>query len=71
MLSKEFWKNCTKPMPHILQEFQQASGVDVLINDIHKKAHLLGFHGRAATLKPLITKSNHTAQLRWCEALQN
>ncbi|GFU59815.1 hypothetical protein TNCV_1141901, partial [Trichonephila clavipes] len=32
---------------------------------IHKEAHFLGFPGRAAAYKPFITKSNHSARLRW------
>ena len=43
----------------------------VLINTIRKEAHLLGFHGRAATHKILITKSNHAARLRRCKARRN
>ncbi|GFW39223.1 hypothetical protein TNCV_1832111 [Trichonephila clavipes] len=57
-------------MVYILQELQQAFGTVILINAITKEAHLLGFHGRAATHEPLITKSSHAARLRWCKALQ-
>ncbi|GFV74488.1 transposable element tcb1 transposase [Trichonephila clavipes] len=32
--------------------------------------HYPGVHSRAATHKPLITKSNHAARLRWCKVLQ-
>lgn len=68
VLSREIRKNRTQPMAHILQEFQQASGSVVSMNTIRKEAHLLGFHGRAAAHKPLITKSNRAARLMWCKA---
>lgn len=71
VLSREIRKNRTHPMGHILQEFQQASGSVVSINTIRKEAHLLGFHGRAAAHKPLITKSNRAARLKWCKAHRN
>ncbi|GFY15244.1 transposable element tcb1 transposase [Trichonephila clavipes] len=58
-------------MSHILRKFQQASKTVVSINTIRKEAHLLGFHGCAADHKPLIRKTNRTARLRWCKALQN
>ncbi|KFM60251.1 Transposable element Tc1 transposase, partial [Stegodyphus mimosarum] len=41
------------------------------MNTIRKEAHLLGFHGRAAAHKPLITKSNRAARLMWCKAHRN
>ena len=47
---------------------QQASGTVVSVNIIRKEAHLLGYHGRAAAHKPLITKSNRAAQLSWYKA---
>ena len=53
-------------MAHTLQEFQKATTTVVLINTIRKEAHLLGFHGRAAVHKPLITKSNRADRLKWC-----
>ncbi|GIY95925.1 hypothetical protein CEXT_362941 [Caerostris extrusa] len=40
----------------IREGFQQASGSIVSMNTIRKEAHLHGFHGRAASHKPLITK---------------
>ena len=43
----------------------------VSINTIRKEAYLLGFHGRAAAHKRLITKSNRAARLRWCKARKN
>ncbi|KFM60003.1 hypothetical protein X975_19702, partial [Stegodyphus mimosarum] len=49
-------------MALIREEFQQASGSIVSMNTIRKEAHLLGFHGRAAAHKPLITKSNRAAR---------
>ncbi|GFT26548.1 hypothetical protein TNCV_3603951 [Trichonephila clavipes] len=58
-------------MAHISRSsFQQASGIVVSINVIHKEAHLLGFHGRASAHKFLITISNHAARLRWCKELK-
>ncbi|GFW64267.1 transposable element tcb1 transposase [Trichonephila clavipes] len=57
-------------MDHVLQEFQQVSGTVVSINDISKEAHLLGFYGPAAAHKPLITKYNPAARLRWCKTLR-
>ncbi|KFM60059.1 hypothetical protein X975_20488, partial [Stegodyphus mimosarum] len=63
MLSREIRKNRTQPMAHILQEFQQAAGSVVLMSTIRNKTHLLGFLGRAAAHKPLITKSNNAARL--------
>ncbi|GFU48445.1 hypothetical protein TNCV_1630831 [Trichonephila clavipes] len=55
------------------KEFQQAYGTVVLLNAICKEAHLLGFHGGAATAahKPLITQSNRTTRFRWCKALKH
>ena len=32
---------------------------------------MIGFHGRAATHKALITKSNRAARLIWCKARKN
>ncbi|KFM67704.1 Transposable element Tc1 transposase, partial [Stegodyphus mimosarum] len=58
-------------MTLIREEFQQASRSIVSMNTIRKEAHLLGFHGRAAVHKPLITKSNRDAQLMWCKAHRN
>ena len=42
-------------MALIREEFQQASGSIVSMNIIRKEVQLLGFHGRAAAHKPLIT----------------
>ncbi|KFM67887.1 hypothetical protein X975_15381, partial [Stegodyphus mimosarum] len=55
-------------MALIREELQQTSGSIVSMNTIHKEAHLLVFHGRAAAHKPLITKSNSAARLMWCKA---
>ena len=54
-------------MGQIREEFQQATGTVVSMNTIRKEAHLLGYHGRAAAHKPLITKSNRAARLTWCK----
>lgn len=48
VLSREIRKNRTQPMARIRQEFQLTSRCVVLINTIHKKAYVHGFHGRAA-----------------------
>ena len=64
VLSKEIRENRTKPISDILQEKQKTTMTVVSMNIISKEAHLLGFHGRAATHKPLITKLNHAAWLR-------
>ena len=71
VLSKEIRKNRTKPMVHMIQQFPKVTMTVVSINTIRKEAHLLGFHGRAAAHKPLITKSNRAARLRWCKARKN
>ena len=71
VLSREIRKNRAQPMALIRDEFQQASGSIVSMNTIRKEAHLLGFHGRAAAHKPLITKSNRAARLMWCKAHRN
>ena len=68
VLSRTIRKNRTLPIAHIREEFQQASGTVVSVNIIRKEAHLLGYHGRAAAHKPLITKSNRAAQLSWYKA---
>ena len=71
VLAREIRKNHIQPMALIREEFQQASGSIVSMNSIHKEAHLLGFYGRAAAHKPLITKSNRAARLMWCKAHRN
>ena len=52
-------------MGNIREELQQASGSVVSMNTIRKESHLLGYHGRAAVHKPMITKSNSAARLMW------
>ncbi|GFY10175.1 hypothetical protein TNCV_2628541 [Trichonephila clavipes] len=52
VLSKESQNNHTKPMDHILKEFQQASETIVLI-----KHTFFSFHGRDTAHEPLIAKS--------------
>ncbi|GFW47931.1 transposable element Tc1 transposase [Trichonephila clavipes] len=53
------------------QEYQQASVTVFVINAICKEAHLLVYQFRAATHKPLVTKSNRAARLRWSKTLRN
>ncbi|GFS60742.1 transposable element Tc1 transposase [Trichonephila clavipes] len=71
VMFKEIRKSHLKSMAHILQEFQQASGTIFSLNIILKKTYFLRFHGRATAQKPLITKSNNPARLRWSKTLQN
>ncbi|GFW03760.1 uncharacterized protein TNCV_2538711 [Trichonephila clavipes] len=68
---KELDINDTKPMVHILQKIQQTLRTVVSLNAIRKESHSLDFHGRAATHDALITKSNHSARLRWSKDLHN
>ncbi|GFU49549.1 hypothetical protein TNCV_1590871 [Trichonephila clavipes] len=69
--SKKLGNSRNKPIAYILQELQQTSRAVVSINTIRKETFLLRFHDRVAAHKRLITKSNHTVQLRWCKALRN
>ncbi|GFS85072.1 hypothetical protein TNCV_4222611 [Trichonephila clavipes] len=57
-------------MSHTHQEFRQVSGTVVPMIAIHKEAHLLGFHDRAAAHKPLITKPNIAVQLSSYKSLR-
>ncbi|GFX44327.1 transposable element Tc1 transposase [Trichonephila clavipes] len=64
VLSKEIRKQRLKLIAHRLQELQKTLKKVILINVVHKEAHLLGFHGLAAPHKPLITKTKHVARFR-------
>ncbi|GIX82171.1 transposable element Tc1 transposase [Caerostris extrusa] len=69
VLTREIRKNRTQPMALIREEFQQASGSIVSMNTIRQGSiFCMVFHGRAATHKPLITKSNRAARLMWGRA---
>lgn len=55
----------------IAQEFREASGIKVSTKTIRRQLHTLGYHGRAAAYKPLITPRNARNRLAWCKARRN
>src|SRR5215469_4001352 len=55
----------------IRNEFQLASGQSVSVNTLRNEAHLLGYHGRVAVHKPLVTAKNRAARLSWAKKHRN
>ncbi|GFX75952.1 hypothetical protein TNCV_2239231 [Trichonephila clavipes] len=55
---------------HILQEFGQAFETVCFDIFLPKGSIFAGFHSCAASHKPLNTKFNRTARLRWCNELR-
>jgi hypothetical protein len=49
-------------------EFQTSSGSNVSTITVCQELHEMGFHGRAATHKPMITKCYAKRRLEWCNA---
>lgn len=60
--------NRKSSLQKVSQEFRLASGSDVSDHTIRRELHALGFHGRAAAHKPMITKQNACRRLQWCKA---
>lgn len=67
VLQREIRKNRRSTMATIAEEFQQASGCHVSTKTLRKEAHKLGYHGRAAVHKPLVTPANKTNRLQWAK----
>ncbi|KAJ8868835.1 hypothetical protein PR048_030376 [Dryococelus australis] len=67
-LKREVVKNRTQPMATVRQEFHAATGVSISIGTLRREALRLGYFGRAAAHKPLITTSNKVRRLRCDES---
>lgn len=52
----------------ITAEFQTSSGINISTKTVRRELHGMGFHGRAATCKPYITKHNAKRRMEWCKA---
>ena len=62
------WKNRLLSIVSLTPEFQTDSGSNVSTSTVHRELHEMGFHGRAAPHKPMITMHNSKRQLEWCKA---
>ena len=51
----------------VAQDFRSASGSVASDRTVRREIIALGFHGRAAVHKPLITARNATRRLQWCK----
>ena len=67
VLKREIRKNRCTPMGNIHREFHMATGCSVSTKTMRNEAHALGYHGRAAVHKPLVTKGNRAARLQWAK----
>ena len=71
VLKREIMKNRKESFTNIHRDFCEATGAMVSTRTLRKEAHALGFHGRAAAHKPMITKTNRAARLRWAKEHRN
>ena len=58
--------NRKSSLKDLAQEFREASSSTASDHTVRREINKLGFHGRAAVHKPLITRTNATRRLQWC-----
>ncbi|CAI9567479.1 unnamed protein product, partial [Staurois parvus] len=52
----------------IAKDLQTLCDLQINTTTVHRELHGMGFHGRAATSKPYITKCNAKCRMQWCKA---
>ncbi|CAI9538219.1 unnamed protein product [Staurois parvus] len=55
----------------IAKDLQTWCGLQMSPTTVRRELHGMGFHGRAATSKPYITKCNAKRRMPWCKARSN
>ncbi|CAI9621783.1 unnamed protein product, partial [Staurois parvus] len=50
----------------IAKDLQTLCGLQISTT-VHRELHRMGFHGRAATSKPYITRCNAKHRILWCK----
>ncbi|CAI9559112.1 unnamed protein product, partial [Staurois parvus] len=67
MLKHTVQRSCQLSAESIAKDLQTSCGLQISTT-VHRKLHGMGFHGRAASSKPYITKCNAKRRKQCCKA---
>ncbi|CAI9578669.1 unnamed protein product, partial [Staurois parvus] len=68
MMKRTVRRSCQLSAESIAKDFQILCGLEISTTTACREVHEMGFHGRAAASKPIITKCNAKHQMQWRKA---